>query len=190
MTTHAFALAAVLLLAAPPAPWDVRQLMHELAQVEAARARFVEVKKVAHFDEPIRTEGVLDYRAPDRLEKHVIKPFDERLIAHGERLAVEREVEEGQRARRELFLDDHPALRPFIVGLRATLAGDLATLERYYTVALSGAPHDWRLTLTPRREAAGGIIRVIRVRGRQARISAIEIVEANGDSSHMTLLPD
>jgi hypothetical protein len=31
---------------------------------------------------------------------------------------------------------------------------------------------------------------MIRVRGRQARVSVIEIVEANGDSSHMTLLPD
>lgn len=194
MRRLAAVLASALLLAATahaagnPA-FGVSELLQGFAGVTEARARFVEIKHYAHLDEPIRVEGTLIYQAPDRLEKHITRPLHERLIAHGETVAVEREIEDGRYARRELALDDLPALRPLILSLRATLAGDRESLERYYQLALSGDPQDWTLTLTPRDSSLRQIVRRIRLRGRAAQITTIDIVEASGDRSRTTLSP-
>lgn len=169
--------------------FGVNELLQGFAGVAQARARFVEIKHYAHLDEPIRVEGTLIYQAPDRLEKHITRPLHERLIAHGETVAVEREIEDGRYARRELALDDLPALRPLILSLRATLAGDRASLERYFQIALVGDPQAWTLTLTPRDEALRQIVREIRLRGRAAQITTMDIVEASGDRSRTTLSP-
>lgn len=184
------ALLGLCLLAAPGVganDWDIASLLHGFAEIKQARAAFDEQKYSALLTTPLRIAGELTYTAPARLEKTITSPVRERLIADGERLRVERPHADGSVATYRLALDDHPLLRPLIAGVRATLAGDAATLERHYVLALSGSEQAWELHLLPRDAAVRAVVTRVRLQGRGAQIREIEINEASGDRSLMRL---
>ena len=164
--------------------WGIERLMHDLAQVKSSRATFVERKHLGILDTPLQVSGTLVYIAPDRLEKHTAAPRAESLVLERDQLTLENRE---RNQRRTLALQDHPAARAYVESIRATLAGDLPTLTRYYEVALEGGERDWRLTLKPREPAMQEVVREIRIGGERASIRGIEILETNGDRSVMTV---
>jgi outer membrane lipoprotein-sorting protein len=161
--------------------------MTELARNGPGTVRFTEVKSSALLKAPIESSGTLSYAAPARLEKHTRRPRDERLIVDRETVVIERAAR-GERV--ELRLADYPAVRASIEGIRGTLAGDLAALRRYYRVELEGAWTDWRLHLLPSDPELAELVRKVLVDGRGARVQRIEILEASGDRSVMTIGKD
>ncbi|HEY5929541.1 MAG TPA: LolA-related protein, partial [Burkholderiales bacterium] len=80
-----------------------------------------------------------------------------------------------------LKLQDYPVLRAFVESIRATLAGDVATLERYYKIELEGNPGRWQLFLAPRERSMAQVISQIRIGGAGTRLDLIEVQEAKGD---------
>jgi hypothetical protein len=78
-------------------------------------------------------------------------------------------------------------IQAFVEGVRSTLAGDLATLTRFYQVALDGNERRWRLTLKPREQPMQEFVSEVRISGSLDRIRTIEIVETGGDRSVMTI---
>ena len=172
---------------ADAASWDVRQLMQELAQVKTARGRFVERKHLAILSAPLQLSGTLIYIAPSRLEKHTVAPHQERLLLEGGALTIERK-EKNQR--RTVLLQDYPVVRAFVESIRSTLAGDLATLNRYYEVALDGDASKWRLVLKPSDPQMREVVSEIRISGERTWINAIEVLEIGGDRSVMAITRD
>jgi hypothetical protein len=156
--------------------------MQGLAQTRSARASFVEKKTVRILDQALVASGELSYTAPDRLEKRTLRPQAERLLLQGETLTLER-------AGRSTVLElrSYPEVAVFAESIRGTLAGDRKALERVYRLALEGSEASWLLTLTPADAAMRAIIEHIRISGRRADISVIEIQQANGDSSLMSV---
>ena len=191
MTRARKAFLLVLVLCAPPvhAAWDLDALLREFAAVKSARAAFSEQRFNALLTTPLQLSGELRYTAPASLEKIVVSPVRERLIAEGDRLRLERTRVDGEVSTYRLALDDHPLLRPMIAGVRATLAGDGATLARHYVVALNGGPQAWELNLLPRDAAVRAAITRVRLHGRGAQIREIQIDEASGDRALMRLRP-
>lgn len=177
-----FVAAAAAHAAASAEPWDVGQLMATLAAVRTSEARFVERKTLSLLDIPLESSGTLSWRAPDRLEKHTLEPREEHMLLEGDRLVVE----VAGKPRQELGVQAYPVVRAFIESIRSTLAGDLVTLEKFYRVRLEGRPGAWTLVLVPRESRMRGFISEIRIRGAR-RIASIEIWEANGDRSLMTI---
>jgi hypothetical protein len=176
--------AALLALpAAAEAPRDLSTLMAAFARVPAARATYVERKQIALLDVPLRYEGRLTYRAPDYLKKEVLVPRVESYEIGNGRLTIE---SDGQR--RELALNEHPPLLAFIESLRATLAGDLPSLQRNYEIAYEPGTRGWNLRLTPRAQLRN-YITGITVHGSDAAVESVEIREASGDVSRMTIKP-
>ncbi len=169
------------------ADWGVEQLMRELAQVQSARAKFVERKHMAILNAPLESSGTLIYTAPGRLEKHTLAPSQESLVLDRDRLTFENKE---RNQRRTFALQDHPVVWAFVESIRSTLAGDLATLSRFYQVTLDGSERQWRLTLKPVDAGTQSAISEIRIGGSRNRISAIEIIEAQGDRSMMTITGD
>ena len=169
--------------AAPAATdWTLQRLLEGFAQTREARASFVERKRIAVLDRPLLSSGELRFQAPDRLEKRTLRPKPERLRVEGERLSLER----GERSL-ELDLRSYPEVAAFVESIRGTLAGDRGTLERYYELRLEGARASWALTLTPRSSAMAALVARVRIAGRDAEISVIEIEQANGDSTLMSV---
>jgi len=170
-----------------PVAWDVQRLMRELGQVKTANARFLERRHLALLTAPLESSGNLVYVAPDRLEKHTLRPRPESLVLVREELTIE---SKDRNLRRTLVLQDHPVIWAFVESIRSTLAGDLPTLSRFYQVGLDGGERRWRLTLKPNEPRMQDVVSEIRISGDRSWINAIEMIETGGDRSVMTITKD
>jgi hypothetical protein len=126
--------------------WDLGQLMRELSSVRSARAHFTEKRFLKMLDRPIESSGTLAYEAPSRLEKLTLVPKRELMLVEQDKVTLETGPTP---KRRILSMSEYPALRAFVESIRSTLAGDQATLERFYKVDFGGDPDRWRLKLQP-----------------------------------------
>ena len=190
MTSGVRSWLALLLLASTPASaqgWNLDALMSEMAAVPASRTRFVETRHLAMLTQPLELKGSLSYERPNRLVKHVETPFDELLTVDGEALSL---VNKSKGEQRSLSLREQPALGALVEGVRATLAGDRAQLERHYRVQFSGRRDAWRLHLVPRATQVRAHVESITVSGAAARPQRIEVLESTGDRSVMTIVHD
>jgi hypothetical protein len=167
------------------APERLDALMQQLAARRHGRVSFTEVQHLAVLDGPLESSGELLYDAPDRLEKRTLRPRPETLVlAHGVLSATR-----GGRTR-TLALAAHPELAPLIEGLRATLAGDRAALERSFDVRLEGDAARWMLHLAPRDPAAARLVQEVVITGEQAQPRSVAILQADGDRSLLTIGPE
>jgi len=177
--------AALALHPAARAAWDVAALMGLLRAHPPGRAHFDETKTVSILDRPLESSGELVFTPPGRLEKHVTSPGDERVVADGERLVIE------HAGRRQVIaLAEHPEIAVLVESIRGTLAGDRASLESTYSLALEGGANAWRLVLTPKEEALRQLVARVTIEGSQARVERVEIEQADGDRSLMQIRPE
>jgi hypothetical protein len=89
-----------------------------------------------------------------------------------------------------LNLSDYPQIVPLIDSIRATLAGDRASLERIFKVTLDGSLDHWKLLLLPSDTAVAKSVKQIRIEGAQDAIHSVEIQQADGDRSVLTIGPE
>jgi outer membrane lipoprotein-sorting protein len=164
------------------APQGIDQLMSSLAKHPQGAATFTEKKFISMLDQPVESSGELLFIAPARLEKRTLKPRPETMVLDGDTLTLER----GSR-KHVLQLKDYPEVAGMIESIRATLAGDRQALERVYHLALDGDKEHWTLTLTPLDPKVGAVIARIRMEGARDAVRSVEILQADGDSSLMTI---
>lgn len=167
--------------------WELPQLMELMAQVPASRASFTEKKYLAMLNAPLVLSGNLTYVRPARIEKQVLVPYEERFVVDGDTLTLENRAK-GQK--RVLALQSNPVAWAFVESMRATMAGDAATLRRFYQARLEGGRRQWLLSLEPRDSQMAGYVQTIKIGGAENRITSIEIQEAGGDRSVMTVTGD
>jgi hypothetical protein len=160
------------------------EVLQGFTQRTHAHSNYVEQQFLQVLRRPLESRGELRYDAPDRLEKQALEPRAETLIAAGNVLTLQRGSH-----RHVLALADYPQIAPLILGMRATLAGDRATLERLFQVDFAGSLAHWMLELVPRDAATRRSVARIRIEGSGDDLSRIEIVQTNGDRSLMTLRP-
>ncbi len=170
-----------------PTGWGLPQLMATLARVKSASAQFVERKTLRVLEAPLVSSGTLLYVAPDQVEKITVLPERERIAISGDKLIIE--GGSGERPR-TLSLANAPEIAAFVESIRATLAGDLLALDRFYRVELAGGPASWRLDLTPRAEKLAQLVHRIRISGSGEKITAVETDEGDGDRSEMSVAED
>ena len=178
--------ASCLVAAETPAEntWGLQQLMQSLARVKSSKARFVERKNLRILNAPLELSGTLSYTAPSHLEKHTLLPKPEALILDGDTLTVE---DKTRNRRRTLTLQQYPVIWALVESIRSTLAGDLQSMNRFYQVRLEGTELQWRLTLEPRELALQRLLSYIRISGSRSSLRQIDVVEAEGDRSVMTI---
>lgn len=183
-------LAVMLSAGAVPAmaaePWGLEDLFARFAAVGSSNARFVETREVSLLNAPMESSGTLTYRRPDFLEKRTLQPQAESLRLDGDRLTLTR----ADGASRTLSVSSMPEIQSYVESIRATLRGDVPTIMRFYEVALDGTEQDWRMQLVPRADEARATVQRIVIAGREAAIRQIEVQQADGDRSVMTIQPD
>jgi len=163
------------------------QVMRLLSAVQASSVRFSETKRMAALSEPLVLSGRLSYLRGGRIEKDVEAPYLERTVIDGDTMLVESPARGESRS---YSLRASPAAWAFAEGLRATLGGDLALLERYYRITFGGSVEHWTLELAPRDEEMARYLRSIEFHGSGAQITQIGVNEAGGNTTVMTLRPD
>jgi len=175
------------LLISTPALADLslEMLLQQFSRIASDDVRFREVRQLALLEEPLVLEGILSYQAPDHLRKEVLTPEPSQFDISGNSLHIETANEQ-----RTLPLDSHPLLRAFAESYRAILAGNETTLEEYFETELTGSIDSWTLRLQPRDRQARAYLEKIIMKGSGNRIHSAETLEASGDKSLMTLLPD
>ena len=167
--------------------FNVADLMQVLSQraasTSSSRATFIELKYIAALQQPLESSGELFFTAPSRLEKHTLKPKAETLILDGDKLQITR----SNGRKMTLALADRPEVSGFVESMRSTLLGDRAALERYYQLETAGSISAWQLQLTPKVESMRKIVSTIRMTGSDAQVKTIELMQADGDRSVMTI---
>jgi outer membrane lipoprotein-sorting protein len=169
---------------AAQAPFDVARLMAMFAQVDRSSVAFEETRHFAALTTPVIRRGTLRFERPDRLEMNVVSPFPETVRVAGSRISIE-----SPDGRREWDLSAQPGALAWIEAIRASLAGDAAALARSFDASLTGAEAMWELKLVPRDERVVGAMRQMTVRGREAQVASIEIVDRRGDRVVIALKP-
>ena len=177
--------APIAMALADTAGGDLDRVMGALAQRKHGHVSFTEKKFIAMLDEPVESSGELLYDAPDRLQKRTLAPKPEDLVLEGG-------VVSAQRGKRHYTLDlkQYPQVLPFIESIRATLAGDRAALERVFKVGFAGTFERWTLDLAPLDSRLAKTVQGIHIEGEKDFIHTVEIREADGDRSLMTISAD
>jgi outer membrane lipoprotein-sorting protein len=158
-------------------------IMADLAAMPNRRADFTEEKRLSSLTTPLISQGQLLYRRPSYLEKITLSPKPERLIVSGETLIIQ----SGSAPARQIDLSDHPIVQAMVDTIRGTIAGDLATLERYYNITQQGDRAAWHLTMIPTDPRMAKQIKVIEVNGRGIDVQRIRTTQANGDEDLLTI---
>lgn len=162
--------------------WGLAGLMRSLAEVHAASASFTETKTMAVLKTPLVTSGTLRYVAPDYLSKTVLSPTRQDFVLHNGAvtLTVDGKVQ-------RFNLAQAPALAGLVDGVRATLAGDLPSLERFYIVSLSGDAETWQLLLHPRDAGLRHLVSWLSIRGSGRKLTEISTGGVGGDLTRMSV---
>jgi hypothetical protein len=166
------------------ADWSVAQLFETLAKERPGKAVFHERKFMALLDRPLESSGELSFTPPDKMEKRTTSPREERVTVDRERVTLERAGK-----RHSLGLRENPAVAVLVESVRATLAGDLGSVTRAYSAGLEGGAERWKLTLRPLDPAAAQLVERIEISGERAQVKVVEIRQADGDRSVMTITP-
>jgi outer membrane lipoprotein-sorting protein len=184
MMRLALLLAAFSCTLASAAALGVQELFDSLAHAKPARAAFQEKKFVALLDKPVESSGELMFTPPSRLEKRTTAPRAESVVVDGDLLTLERAGR-----KQSLKLRENPAIAVLVESIRSTLAGDLNALTKTYSTALAGDAAQWRLTLRPLDPSLGTLVERLEIGGSHEQVRRVEIFQADGDRSVMTLTP-
>ncbi len=160
-------------------------LMDSFKKVQKMEARFTGVKTMSILKEPLRISGTLKYVAPSYIEQHVTNPVNERYVADGGTMTVENISKNESKT---FPLEQYPPLWAFIEAFRATLAGDLKTLNRFYEISFKEAK-GWNIVLKPKLSQMLETIKRIDISGRKNQIMQVNITSPSGDISVMTIFP-
>ena len=105
-----------------------------LAKDGRVEVPFREERLVTSVDEMLESTGRLIYEPPERLEKIVEAPREERAVVEGDRMSV---FDASGKEVATFDLSQRPGLKASFDAVRALLKGDAAALERRFEVALS-----------------------------------------------------
>jgi outer membrane lipoprotein-sorting protein len=191
MKLRILAVAAAVSLTLPahaqPGPeLNLPALMATLRQVRSSTARFTETRYSHLLNQAQHSSGRLIYVAPDQLQKQTIEPRSAKLTINGDRLTIE---QQGQ-PNRAISLHDNSEVGALVESIRATLAGDLPALTRYFNITPEGDPNNWRLTLVPREPKLRELVASIQIRGERGLVRAVQTTEADGDRTDMAVIPE
>jgi hypothetical protein len=139
------------------------------------------------LNKPLESSGTLLFQAPAHLEKHTLSPKVESLVLDQGALTIDSKA---RNIKRTLVLQEYPAVWAIVESIRSTLAGDQATLERFYMIKLEGTAAKWRMQLLPTEKKTREVIREIVIAGHAAHVTSIETFESNADRSLMTVVED
>jgi len=159
-------------------------VLHSLAARRHGEVSFIEQHFLSLLKRPAESSGELIYDAPDHLEKRTVEPHPESLVLQGHVLTVQR-----GRSTRVLDLKSYPQVVPLIESIRATLAGDRAALEQRFKLEFGGDAARWTLVLTPLDAQVAKVVARVQIDGARDNLLRVEIRQADGDRSLMTLRP-
>jgi hypothetical protein len=171
---------------------DLEALFALFAAQGERRTDFVERRYSVLFRNPPETRGTLYFKPPALLEREAVSPRKEKVRIDAETAILRTEDENGKVTERKASLATIPQLANLVVTIRATLAGDLATLRKNYLVTMKQPLPHWRIELTPIApidQPAGAGVSQVSMAGDRGEVERIEFTETSGDRTEIVLSP-
>ena len=170
--------------------WSVHELMQTMSQIDSFKAKFEEVKDFAFFTDAVKVSGYLSYKKPGYLKREVESPHREVTLIEDDIIHIERERkgDNDENLKQQVSVDVHPAVRTLIESIRATFAGDLEVLEKYYQLAFEGSETAWHLVLHPLQEKVIEHVRQVEIFGTGREVNKIITIEADDSESEITIV--
>jgi len=166
---------------------DLEKLFTLFAAQGERRRAFVERRYSVLFRNPPESRGTLFFRPPAFLERTVVSPRREIVRIDATNVTLTTEGDDGKPVERKASLASIPQLASLVLTIRATLAGDLATLRRmYYIELMQPLPH-WRIEMKPVEEPAAGGVTAITMAGEGGDAQRLEFTETTGDRTEILL---
>ena len=170
--------------------WSLADLMQTMAQINSFKAGFEEIKDFAFFTDAVKVSGSLSYTKPSYLKREVTSPHQEVTIIKDDIISIERERtgENDNTQNQQLSIDVHPAVRTLIESIRATFAGDLKVLQKYYQLTFGGNENAWQLVLHPLQDQVAEYVRQVEIFGSGREVNKIITIEADDSESEITIV--
>lgn len=145
---------------------------------------FQEQRYLQYLKEPMELSGWMRFVPPKRFERHITAPITETFVIDEEQVSIT----DAEGHIKVLTISDHPALRSLTDGIRATLLGDLETLNARFDVSVNGTWEAWHLDLTPKESSAQKSMKLMTFSGTKDLFTDMIIVESNNDKTHTTFV--
>lgn len=149
----------------------------------AVEQRFVQEKRLRILKRPLRTEGLMLYRAGRGVCWHTERPVISTLVLGEDEL---RQVSD----ERELILkaEQQPALFSFSRLFFSALSGQVNDLTDQFELRAAGTEERWQLGLSPRAEALRRFIGRMELRGGE-RVERVLMTDRDGDLTEISFTP-
>ncbi|MEA1890329.1 MAG: LolA-related protein [Pseudomonadota bacterium] len=164
---------------------ELELLMQDMTAVKHRTVQYKEEKQMELLDAPLFSEGTLEYLAPDKLIRTVIKPSRVRYIIDRKQVTIEKADKSRTRN-----LDQLPLVKTFVGSFRAILAGDLISLQKYYEIDFSGNRDQWEISLQPKNKKLAAYVSRLKVSGAGDKIMLYIVEDSNGDLTRMQLFSE
>ncbi len=164
---------------------ELEHLMQDMAAIKHRIVQYKEEKQMELLDAPLYSEGTLEYLAPDKLVRTVLKPSRVRYTIDSKQVIIEK-----ANKRRIQNLDQLPLVKTFAESFRAILAGDLSSLQKYYEIVFSGNRDQWEISLQPRDKKLAAYVNRLMVSGEGDKILLYVVEDSNGDLTRMQLFSE
>ena len=157
---------------------ELKELLHLFSQKKQSTVDFSEEKYASFLDEPIKSSGYMEFIAPNKLHKVILKPekISQKISAN--------ELEVINASETHIInLDDHPEFSIILRAIINVLAGDQAALKKDFKIIFHYKKSDWTLFLSPHDSYISDYVESIKIEGNKNKISIITVTEPNNDQS-------
>ncbi len=157
---------------------ELPELLHMFAQQQQSTVDFNEEKYTFYLDEPIKSSGYLQFIAPNKLSKFILKP--EKISQR-----VSSDILEINNAdiTQTINLNDHPEFSIILRAIISLLSGDLATLKKDFKIIFKNKSSKWTLILSPHDSYVSDYVETIKMSGNKNKLTKIVVIEPNNDHS-------
>ena len=160
----------------------LERVLTSFAEMSGFSASFTEKKEMDLLAKPLTSSGTLHYSAPDKLVRRTDPPKESTVLIDGDTLSFA----EGGEKQDSINLNEQPVVRQFVDGFRHVLAGDLAALQKDYTLDFQTSGEGWTLTLTPTGKDARQLVEEVVVKGEGTALNTLIVKETIGDVTTTT----
>jgi len=157
---------------------NLPELLQLFAQQQQSTVDFDEEKHASFLDKPIKSSGYLQFSAPNKLYKFILKPEQISQKINGNELVVHDANET-----HTINLDEHPEFSILLRSIISLLSGDHPALKKDFKIIYKNTPSGWTLSLFPHDSYILSYVESIKMFGNKNKLSKIIVTEPNNDRS-------